>query len=145
MPLKTATLKTLIIPSADKNMAVFLENNWENYLTVSSQVEHMHILRPNNLLLDVYTKEKCIFVHEKTCKKMFIKTFIFITWTGNKSHDHQNGMINTFHCIYLMESYMATKMKNRIDESHKHKRKKPNPLPTQKAYILWFHLCKVQN
>lgn len=44
MPLKTATLKTLIIPSADKDMAVPLENNWENYLTVSSKVEHMHTL-----------------------------------------------------------------------------------------------------
>lgn len=44
MPPKIVTLKTLVILSTDKDMTVSLENNWENYLTVSSKVEYMHIL-----------------------------------------------------------------------------------------------------
>lgn len=84
MPPKIVTLKTLVILSTDKDMTVSLKNNWENYLTVSSKVEFIHILWPNNLPLDVCSKEMCTFVYQKICKIVFIKTFIFITWIRKK-------------------------------------------------------------
>lgn len=85
MPPKIGTLKNTGHISTDKDTAVSLENNWENYLTISSKVEYMHILWPNNLPLDVCLKEMCTFVYQKICKIMFIKTFIFITWIRKKN------------------------------------------------------------
>lgn len=123
MPPKIVTLKTLVISNIDKDMAVSLENNWENYLTVSSKVEYMHILWPNNLPLDVCLKEMCVFVYQKICKIMFIKTFLFITELEKKWNDYQSA-VERHLPLYLFNRIHGNKTKNRTDESHKHNERK---------------------